>query len=157
MDDDLNTISKDIYTVSGLKKRLRVLRSYFSKNFFGAPFTDLSENDLLWINSLPKSFLSQFEKSNLTQKLYRLENKSNQLPFLTMYLPFEANGETAKLIGSMVRQLFNPNLFLDIKYDPSLLAGCALVWKGIYKDYSLKERIEERKGEILEGFKKFLR
>ena len=155
--DDLNTINKDIYTISDLKKRLNILHLYFSKKIFGGPSTKLSGDELLWINSLPKSFLNQFDKNNCTQKLSRLGSKTNQFPYLTIYLPFETNDEAVKLIGSMVKQLFNSNLLLDIKYNPALLAGCELVWKGIYKDYSLKTRIEERRGEILESFKKFLR
>lgn len=158
MDDDLfNILLTDIYTLSTLRQRIKVLKSYFSKIFFGRADLVLNENNIVWINSLPKDFLEKFDKNNITQSIAELEKKMSQLQPLTVYLPFEANEEAIKLIGGMARKLFNPKLFLDIKYDPMLLAGCALSWKGIYKDYSLKKRIDERKIEILAGFKTFLR
>lgn len=157
MDADLDIIVKDTYTISGLKYRLRILRAYFSKIFFGAADLILKENNTVWINSLPKDFLAKFDKNNTSQKIAELEKKISQLQPLTLYLPFETNDEAIKLIGELTRKLFNPKLLLDIKYNPTLLAGCALSWKGTYKDYSLKATIEGRKTEILESFKKFLR
>ena len=157
MDDLLNILLKDIYTLSALRHRIRVLRSYFSKIFFGTADLILNENDIVWINSLPKDFLEKFDKNNTTQKIAELEKTIGQLQPLTVYLPFEANDEAVKLIGGMARKLFNPKLFLDIKYDPRLLAGCALSWKGIYKDYSLHQKITEKKQAISLSFNKFLR
>lgn len=157
MDDLFNILLTDSYTLSVLRQRTRVLKSYFSKIFFGTGDSVLDEHDLAWINSLPKDFLAKFDKNNITQYLTELETKISQVQPLTVYLPFEVNDEAIKLIGGMARKLFNPKLFLDIKYDPTLLAGCALSWKGIYQDYSLKKKIEERKTEILAGFKTFLR
>lgn len=157
MDDLFNILLTDTYTLSALRHWTRVLKSYFSKIFFGTADSVLDEHDIIWINSLPKDFLAKFDKNNITQNIAELEKKISQLQLLTVYLPFEVNDEAVKLIGGMARKLFNPKLFLDIKYDPTLLAGCALSWKGIYKDYSLKKKIEERKTEILAGFKTFLR
>lgn len=157
MDADLDIIVKDTYTISNLKSSLRILRAYFSKIFFGAADLVLNEGDMIWVNSLPKDFLAKFDKNNTNQKIAELEKKISQLQPLTIYLPFEANDEAIKFIGELTRKLFNPKLPLDIKYNPTLLAGCALSWKGVYKDYSLRAKIEERKGEVLESFKKFLR
>lgn len=157
MDDGLKVIIKDTYTLSDLRHRIRVLRAYLSKIFFGAADLTLNEEDLLWINSLPKDFLAKFDKNNTSREISALEGKVDQLQPLTIYLSFETNTHSINLLGSMVRELFHPQILLDIKYDPTLLAGCALSWKGVYKDYSLKAKIEERKGEVLESFKKFLR
>lgn len=157
MTADLEMILKDTYTISGLKSKLRILRAYFSKIFFGAADLVLNEDDTLWINSLPKDFLAKFDKNNITQKIAELEKEMGQLQLLTVYLPFEVNEEAISSIGSKARGLFNPELLLDIKYNPALLAGCALSWKGIYKDYSLHEKVAEKKLEISQSFKKFLR
>ena len=154
--DDLDIFLKDTYTLSDLKARSRALHSYFSRIFFGGA-DSLADRDMLWINALPKDFLAKFDKDNSSRQISALENKIKELPLLTLYLPFEASEEAIRIIGSMTRQLFQSQLLLDIKYDPTLLAGVALVWKGVYKDYSLRSRIEERKKEISDSFKKFLR
>ncbi len=155
--DDLAVILKDTYTLSSLKLRLRILRAHFSKIFFGASDLTLDENDSAWLQSLPKDFLAKFDKDNLTYRISRLENSIKELQFLTLYLSFEANEETEGLIGSMTRQLFRSQIVLDIKYDPALLAGCALSWKGVYRDYSLRAKIEGKKEEVLQSFRKYLR
>lgn len=157
MDDLFNILLTDTYTLSALRHRTRVLKSYFSKIFFGTADSVLDEHDIIWINSLSKDFLAKFDKNNTTQKIAEFEKKIGQLQPLAVYISFEANDDAVKLIGGMARELFNPKLLLDIKHDPSLLAGCALSWKGIYKDYSLHSRIQERKLAILQSFKKFLR
>ena len=41
--------------------------------------------------------------------------------------------------------------------DPRLIAGAALVWKGVYRDYSLRAKLEQKRQELLEEFRKFLR
>lgn len=151
------TLLQNTYTLQHLKHRLKILKIYFSQVFFKASQESLNEGDNLWVNSLPKDFIVSFSKDNCLNRLGELENEINQLQTLILYLPFEVTAEALEKIGQKARILFNPSLVLDIKYNPSLLAGCALVWKGIYKDYSLKAMIEARKMEILESFKKFLR
>lgn len=86
-----------------------------------------------------------------------LENNISKLQVLILYLPFEVNDRIVEQIGQKTRIIFSQLLLLDIKYDPSLIAGCALVWKGILRDYSLKAKIEQEKAQILESFKKYLR
>lgn len=151
------TLLQNTYTLSQLKHRLKILKIYFSQVFFKASPESLNDSDNLWLNSLPKDFIISFNKDNFANRLGQLENVINQLQTLILYLPFEVSGEALEKIGQKARILFNPALVLDIKYNPSLLAGCALVWKGVYKDYSLKSKIEERKMELSESFKKFLR
>lgn len=158
MDDILNIILKDTFTLTQLKTRVRVLKSNLLKTFFGGETKlTLSPQDLSWLKSLPPSFYQQFTKDNVYKIFVDLENKIQNLKLLTIYLTFEPDDVVVKEIGIMVRKTFGSFLPLDIKYDPTLIAGCALVWKGVYRDYSLRAKIEERKGEILEGFKKFLR
>ena len=158
MNDLLTIILKETYTLSQLKKRLKILEYYFQQKFFHASQnTDLSPKDTVWFNALPKSFLDTFNKDNLSQNLNNLTNKTKVLPILVIYLAFEADEQIIEQIGAKARSIFGPTLLLDIKYNTTLIAGCALSWKGVYKDYSLHEKIEERKLAILQNFKKFLR
>jgi|SRR3990167_5861047 len=158
MDDLLTVILQDTYTLSQFKKRLKILQSYFQQQFFRSLATEnLTPRDSQWFKSLPKSFMESFNKDNLSQNLSSLNSKINSTPILTVYLPIDVSDEALDQIGSKVRNLFGENFLLDVKYNPNLIAGCALTWKGIYKDYSLHSRIGERKLAILQSFKKFLR
>lgn len=158
MDDILTTILKNTYSLTQLKHRLRVLKSYLSSRLFGRESKEeFATQDSTWLSSLPPGFLQQFNKDNISGIFNEMETKINKLKTLTMYLPFDADEQTLAQIGDMVRKTFTSLIVLDIKFDPNLIAGTALSWNGVYKDYSLRSQIDARKGEILESFKKFLR
>lgn len=158
MNEILNTILKDTYTLKDLKHRLNILKSYLSQSFFGTgAIMRLEEKDSAWLKSLPSSMGQHFNKDNISTVFAELEKGANQLKTLVIYLAFEPDQSGLALIGNYARKTFGNSLLLDIKYDPNLIAGAAFVWKGIYKDYSLRASIEQKKALILDSFKKFLR
>ena len=159
MNNLLNTILKDTFSVNLLKHRLRILKSNLLKTFFGSNQEELSlcAEDINWLKSIPLPLYQQFDKDNVYQIFSNLEMEISKLKVLTIYLTFEPDEITLSEIGAFARKTFDPTLLLDIKLNPNLIAGTAFAWKGIYKDYSLHAKIEEKKPEILEGFKRFLR
>ena len=152
----MNDILKDTFTLSQLKSRIRALKGSFLKKFFGGEIPNTAL-DLNWISSLPPSFNQQFTKDNVYRIFDELEAQISKLPILTIYLTFEPDEATTYQIGSFARKTFRNTLLLDIKLDPALLAGCALVWNGVYKDFSLRAKLQENRVKILDNFKKFLR
>lgn len=161
-DDVLTIILKDTFTLALLKHRLRILKSNLLRNFFepGAykkPNETISPQDLNWLNSLPPSLYQQFTKDNVYQIFEAIEAKVNSIPVLLIYLPFEADNQAIYQIGTFLQKNFDSLFLFDTKFNPALIAGCALSWKGVLRDYSLRARIEEKKAEIMTGFKKFLR
>lgn len=159
MSDILNTILSDTYTLTQLKHRLRILKNYLLKNFFGGDMklAEAATADLNWLKSLDHTFYQNFHQDNVYDIFTNLEAEIKKISPLTIYLTFEPDSSTCASIGMFARKRFNSSLILDIKYDPSLIAGAALVWKGVYKDYSLRAKIAEKKTEILQSFKRFLR
>lgn len=163
MNDLLTIILKDTYSLSQLKHRLRILKANLIKTFFGGINDDISSTqlaspqDLNWLKSLPSDFYQKFTKDNVYTIFTEFDNEIQKLPTLTIYLTFEPDETTLNQIGLFSRNSFGKTLLLDVKLDRSLIAGAALVYKGVYKDYSLRSKLEERKDEILEGFKRFLR
>lgn len=154
----LNIILKDTYTLSTLKHRLRILKNYLSETFFGSQTVESnSVFDSSWLQSLPAEFFQSINKDNVYNIFGSLDMEIKKLAILTMYLTFEPDQTTTSQIGTFARKNFGPSLLLDIKFDPNLIAGTALAWKGIYQDYSLRSKIAQKKGEILVSFKKFLR
>lgn len=152
----LSIILKDTYSLTQLKHRLNVLKSYFLQTFFGN-LNKLGQKDESFLKSLPESFYNEFNKDNVYNLFNDLENQISKLPSLTIYLSFEADDQTLSQIGEFARKTYNPLLMLDVKLDPNLIAGAALSWKGVYKDYSLRVKLKEKETEITQSFKKFLR
>lgn len=156
----LDIILKDTFSLTQLKHRLRVLKSYLSQTFFGAAgenFTPPAQ-DSNWLKSLPQGFYQNFNQENMADIFFGLEKSTTGMPILTMYLTFEPDDATLDKLGLFTRKNLNlPSLLLDIRLDHRLIAGVALVWKGVYLDYSLRARIEEKRAEISAGFRRFLR
>lgn len=165
MDNSLNTVLKDTYTVPTLQKRLRALRAYLLHRFFSSlpdkqdnlKGVDLTVNDLSWIYSLGNDFISGFSRDNVYSKLQQLEDEAKKLPLVTLYLAFEPNDEAVRLIGEFLRNQFSASIIFEYKINPALIGGAALAWKGVYKDYSVKELINQKQSEILMSFKTYLK
>lgn len=158
MDDILNIILQNTYSLTQLKHRLNLLKAYLEGQIFGIekPQTFSSQEDP-WIKNLPQNLLSEFNKDNLTLSFENIQKQILGLETLTLYLTFDPDELTLTQLGEHIRKTFGRIIMLDIKYDPNLIAGVALVWRGLYKDYSLKSKIEEKKGDILKNFQTFLR
>lgn len=155
----LNAIFKDTYSLAQLKHRVNILKSNLCKAFFNGSgeTVQLSVQDSNWLKSLPESFYKKFNKDNVYKIFTDIEKETVTLPVLTLHLTFEPDDAALSQIGAFARKTFGIPLILDIKLDPQLIAGAALAWKGVMRDYSLRAKIEEKKAEITEGFKKFLR
>lgn len=153
----LQTILQNSFTLSQLKHRVRALHEYLSAKLF-SPQTlpQLEPGNLNWVNSLGNDFLSQFNKDNINQTFTNLDAYIRQLKPLIIYLPFEPTDELNSQVGQILRKEFKNHQIFDVKLDPKLIAGCALSLNGVYKDYSLRVKIEAEKAKILESFKKFL-
>lgn len=154
----LNIILKDALTLTQFKHKLKLLKSHLLKLFFGnSNNLPVSPQDSNWLKSLPESFYQNFNKDNVYKIFSDLEEQSKKMEVLVMYLTFEPNDITLHQINSYIKKTFSSTFLLDIKFDPSLIAGTAMVWKGILRDYSLRASIEDKKGEIVEEFKRFRR
>lgn len=157
----LNVILKETYTTLQLKHRLRIFKDYLTSQLFVSPAPlpqkEIPPQDLAWLSSLGEGTYKQFNKDNVYKILSLIEEQAGKITSLVIYLPFELDDSSAGLIGQYMRKIFSQVYLLDVKFNPLLIAGCTLSFKGIYKDYSLRARIEEKKEEILESFKKFLR
>lgn len=64
--------------------------------------------------------------------------------------------ENIKEIARRVKQDFGKNFLIEIKIEPELIGGAALVFRGIYKDYSLRQRLLDHKTEILQILEKYV-
>ncbi|MDO8618932.1 MAG: hypothetical protein Q7R49_03210 [Candidatus Daviesbacteria bacterium] len=133
--------------------RLNVLKNYLQKQFFNSPQSQTSTEDSEWLKSLGEDFFKNFTTLNVYQVLSKLEKDIKLLQTLTIYVPFEMpDGEKDKL-GLWLRGNFKKDLIFEIKLDPALIGGTALSWKGIYRDYSLRAKIDQNHEAILSSLK----
>lgn len=161
MDPILEKILEQTFTFSKLKKRLNLLKTYLVNLYF-ADQTISKDNvydqeGLNWINTLGQDFLSHFNKDNVYSLFEALEKQSSQLNSLTIYFAIPLPDEELAQVGRWLRSNIDKNLLFDAKINPELIGGCALVYKGIYKDYSLKNKINLNRNDILQNFKRTLK
>lgn len=162
MEDKLvSKILENTFTQQELNRRLGILKEYLNKKIFtskkNGQLLELEAEDQAWIDTLGDDFLNKFNKDNLVKLLDGLANKTKQLKSLGIIIPVEFPQDQVKLLGEKVRSSFGQNFLIDIKLDPSLIAGCALVWNGVMKDYSIRAKIDESKQTILETFKRSIK
>jgi hypothetical protein len=157
MENILNVILTNTYTLAQIKKRIRILKDYLISQLFRGIRPSLNEKDLAYLRSLEPSFYQQFNKDNLYPIFADLEKRISQFIPLYLYLPFETDDQVTSQIGQFIQKTYGKLILFDVKYDPALIAGCSISWQGIYRDYSLRKKIEDRKQEILSIVKGFLK
>lgn len=156
MNDLLQTILTDTYTLKSLHKRFKAIKDYYSAKFFNQNL-QLDQNELIWLKGKEALLNSHFNAQNLDQSIDQLNRQAQELEVLTFYTAVDLTDDKYLEMAKYVRGNFNPNLLIDFKINPTLIAGCAMVWKGNYKDYSLKSTIDQNKDHIIERFKLFLK
>lgn len=168
----LNKILEETFTLEVFKRRYQALkielqnRIYGSGKLSGEEAQDLVASPLRNSDPLDKHWLESFDPKMLSEvtndqfnsiKLY-IDTFINNIPPLSIYFVFLPEPPQIKEVGNWLRKnLNNPKLIFDIKVDPSLIGGCAVVYKGVYRDYSLKAKISEHKEEIIGEFRKYLK
>lgn len=149
-DELLEKFLIDTYTKEQALRRSLLFKEDLNHHFFSPSQTITNVNtedqsDLQWLKNMTQNYNQFFNKDNFLPKLVKLEKELESLIILTLFLPFTLPAEELSSLGELVRKKFHPQLLLDIKYDPSLIGGCALAWKGVYKDYSLKKKLSNLK------------
>lgn len=146
----LDIFTVDIFTISDLKRKLRILKEYLEKKIFGGNLQiELTTQENLWLKSLP-DMSTVINAKDFSKQMTDLTQTVDSLTPLVVYLAFNPSDEIIRQLTLALRKMFNSNLiFLDIKQDPGLLGGAAFVYKGIYKDYSLRAKLEQNREKIL--------
>lgn len=157
--DILSTILKTTYTLRDVKHRIRILKSFIEQKLFGSAknIETLASEDTSWLQTLGPDFMAQFNKNNVTAAFEEAEQAIEKSEAVILYLPFQTDQATVDQLGVWFRQNLAKGFIFDIKLDPTLIGGCALVKGGIYKDYSIKSRIHEQRDQILTEFRKYVR
>lgn len=158
MNNLISIFLNNTFTTSDIKRRLLILKAFIYSKFFGSTFTqsDFNQDDLKWLQTLGDQFFVNFTKTNSTFELEKLGEDLKKIPVLTIYIPFETPEAESQRLGTWLKTNIEPSVIFETRIDPDLIGGSALSWKGIYKDYSLRQTLSERRSEILGTFKEFI-
>lgn len=163
--DNLSPFTKNIYTKQEALRNLSLFTDFLTSLLFGgqpqntkAAIKKFAQNqsDLDWLNSIDENFIAQFNQQNFKSGLQEIEKKLKDSKTILIDLPIDLPKEYITQVGQYLRDKLNLNYFMEIKINPSLIAGAAIGFNGVYKDYSVKGKIADNKTTIINIFKTFL-
>lgn len=146
MGDLTQKIISDCFTKQEALTRLLELEHVAQEHFFNQAAISPEQERLL----------GDVDKDSLDKVFGQVKEEIEGSETLVVYLAGELGQKETRVIGEKAREIFEKDLFLEFKVDPELLGGAALAWKGQYRDYSLKVRLEEKKEELAEVYRKYL-
>ncbi|MEK7611421.1 MAG: hypothetical protein AAB486_03575 [Patescibacteria group bacterium] len=167
----LETILTNTYSTADLRNRLTLLREFLEDYFF-TPHEhpnlifllneffvkkDESRDEFNALNAWGYGLYSQFTKENLYPALDSIEKSAADLPTVTLFLPFAPTPYETPRLGKWLRSNVDPRALMEVKIDISLIGGCAVSYKGIYRDYSLKYYLLRSKVAILKAIGDYVR
>lgn len=161
----LDTILKSTFTRNDIARRMRLLREYLEQNYFTETKMEMTKFLLLRrattddINAFigwGEEFYATFTRKNAYTLISRMLEEAKKLPVASLYIPYEPVPAEVSKIGVWFRGNVGSNVLLDIHTDPTLLGGCAIVWKGSYRDYSLRYYMLKKHQEIVKVIEEYV-
>lgn len=93
-------------------------------------------------------FFNKFDLKNFYGLLEKIENEARKLPSAILHIPFpEPPYEISKLCD-WFRMNVHPKFVIDTRFDRKLIGGCAIDYKGVHYDFSLRYFLEKNKASI---------
>lgn len=155
--DLLHQITSTTYTLSDLHRRVQLLKNHLNETVFSKKKTvdpDIDDVDQVWLQSLT---LSDITKENVATTIEKLEEETKNVIPLVIFLPIVLPQNEAENVGKKLRADFGEGFFIEFRFDPQLIAGAAMAYKGIYKDYSLRQSLKDNHEGLVANFKRYLR
>ena len=153
-------ILETTYTKRQLERRIKSLQFYISNRLFAPGNAQIQESvgeqELYWIVSLGEEFYENFTKENMDKLLKEFTAEADKIEPMTIFVACSLPDADLEALGVKLRKKYGSDFLLDVKYDPDLIGGAAVVWKGVYQDYSVKKRIADNRDQILERIKEFV-
>lgn len=103
-----------------------------------------------------KELLEGVSRDNIEEVFKEANKDLDMIDTLVLSVALDFPEAVVSNVGRKARALFGPDLLLEFKVNHDLIGGTALVWKGKYKDYSIRARFEEKKQELKKIYSRFL-
>lgn len=155
----LSQILVETYTHTDALRRLRALKELLVQRLFSKShdLTVSEPEDINWMYRLGENFYNQFNDQNVYQLCEYFEAQIKQKEALIIYIPFEMPYLEKVKMTALLRRSYGEEFLTEFKLDPQLIGGCALVWRGIYRDYSIKQKIKQNQEGILSTFRVYFK
>lgn len=173
----LNEILKTTYTADSFKKRFQAMRMMLSGQIYSGGREEKKEDEdaqshiehgkketsseakaQKWLKGFDKNLLDGITSSQFSAMSEHIDHYISTLNPLTIYFVFLPDEDQVAEMGGWLRKsMNNPRLIFNVKVDPNLIGGCAIVYKGVYKDYSLRAKISANKEKLIEEFRKYFK
>lgn len=165
-----------IYTKPQASASLRMISDFLNFKFFDLGNDQLSFNQTLaqfelksierlshkyleskikLIKQFPEQFFALFNRTNFQKELKKITQAVAKAEVVTIHLPFQLPEEEQTKLGSWFKDNLGLTTLYEVSFDPSLIGGCALSFKGFYKDLSLKARIAANQQQIVKSLRQF--
>jgi len=160
----LELILSDTYIKNQAEKKIIALKNYLLEDIFTTGKDIKTKKNVVdspqlatWVANFDKKALSMITPQNIYATFETLEKDIKTIEPLILYLPYELPDEEISQIGTKLRADYGNKFLIEVNIDPNLIAGCALSFKGIYKDYSIKQKIADNKQQILSTFRQYVK
>jgi len=100
-----------------------------------------------WVSEIINNEITK-EGVEVESYLKKLKADLLSLGDIKLVLAFEPTDSFIDRISTFFRKNIDQNMVLDISYNPGILGGCVVIYKGKYKDLSLKRIYEEEFAKI---------
>lgn len=167
----LEIILSNTYSRQSLKHRLNLTREFLEFHFFSPHenqnliyllnrFVDQKKEGRDEFNALytwGNDFFDSLKRENFYDYLEKISQAAREIPEAILYLPFMPPiYEEPKLCG-WFRENVKPRFLISVKFNRNLIGGCALVWKGVYYDFSLRYYLTKSRVTIKKVVEEYLR
>lgn len=142
--------------VDSLKREIEVLEEAFYKDGGRGFDAVLNSHVRHWVSEAMKA---DWTESNIDSKAYleKLKNKIEKLGIVQLTLAFEPTNITIDKFINYIRQNVGEDIILEVSYDPNIVAGTMISYKGNFRDFSLKRLFEEELKAGKEEIEKILK
>lgn len=93
---------------------------------------------------------------NLEGYLRELIDRAQELPTITLFLAFEPSENTLDHFYSFISSACRQPVLLEVNYDPTIIGGVVIIYKGEYRDFSFRKIFEKEFQEDQESMLKLL-
>lgn len=141
MDTELTYKIKTLEDQNRIKNELELLKESLFEGGEHSFETTIKTNVRAFVAEIVEK---EIAGKKMPQKEY-LENvlkEIKKLETMKVYLSFEPTLLTLEKFSEYVKTNVSKYIVMDITYDPSLIAGTKIIYKGIYKDFSYLKLFE---------------
>jgi F0F1-type ATP synthase delta subunit len=108
--------------------------------------TVVTKEDAEFISTLlEKKYLAE---DMLYMQLKEVLIKAKDLPTITITSAIRLEPVQIASIGSWLRTNVSSDIMFRTMTDATFIGGCAISWRGAYKDFSIRNTLEQKRGEM---------